>query len=67
LIKKLRNLAGKEGKTESEVLREILDSYFRDIDKKGLPYEPLRKTSSVGLKVSKNDKKGPRGKAEGIG
>lgn len=51
LIKKLGNLAKKENKTESAVLRKILDSYFKDIDKKGLPYEPLRKTSPIGLKV----------------
>jgi len=51
LIKKLKNSIGKNGKTESEALRKMLDSYFRDIDKKGLPYEPLRKTSPVGLKV----------------
>ena len=41
LIKKLENLAKKEGKTESEILRRILDAYFKDIEKKGLPYEPL--------------------------
>jgi len=51
LIKKLRNFAVKEGKTESGALREMLDSYFKGIDKKGLPYEPLRKTSPIGLKV----------------
>jgi predicted DNA-binding protein len=51
LVKKLGNLAKKEGKTESAVLRKILDVYFRDIEKKGLPYEPLRKFSPVGLKV----------------
>ena len=51
LARKLRNLVGKEGKTESEVLRKMLDSYFKDIAKKGLPYEPLRKTSPVGLKI----------------
>lgn len=51
LIKKLGSFVGKEGKTESEVLRKMLDSYFKDIAKKGLPYEPLRKTSPVGLKI----------------
>ena len=51
LERKLRNSVGKDGKTESEALRKMLDSYFRDIDKKGLPYEPLRKTSPAGLKV----------------
>ncbi len=50
LVKKLGDLAKKEGKTESEVLRKILDTYFKDIEKKGLPYEPLRKFSPVGLK-----------------
>jgi len=44
-------MARKEGKTESEVLRKILDSYLKDIEKKGLFYEPLRKFSPVGLKV----------------
>jgi predicted DNA-binding protein len=51
LVKSLANMARKEGKTESEVLRKILDSYLRDIEKKGLSYEPLRKFSPVGLKV----------------
>jgi len=51
LVKKLGNLAKKDGKTESEILRKILDAYFKDIEKKGLPFEPLRKFSPVGLKV----------------
>lgn len=51
LASKLGNLAKKEGKTESEVLRWMLDAYFQDIDNKGPPYEPLRKTPPVGLKV----------------
>lgn len=50
LVKKLGDLARKEGKAESEILRRILDSYFKDIDRKGLPYEPLKKFSPVGLK-----------------
>ena len=50
LVKKLAYLAKKEEKTESEVLRKILDAYFNDIEKNGLPYEPLRKFSPVGLK-----------------
>ena len=50
LVKKLGDLAKKEGKTESEVLRHIFDTYFKDIEKKGLPYEPLRKFSPVGLR-----------------
>ena len=32
-------------------MRKILDAYFKDIEKKGLPFEPLRKFSPVGLKV----------------
>ena len=32
-------------------MRGILDAYFHDIGKKGLPYEPLRKTPPVGLKL----------------
>jgi len=51
LIKKLGILAKKEKKTESAALRIILDAYFKDIDKKGLSYEPYRKFSPVGLKV----------------
>ena len=51
LVRKMGNLAKNEGKTESEILRRILDAYFQDIGKKGPPYEPLRKTPPVGLKV----------------
>jgi predicted DNA-binding protein len=51
LAKKLGDLAKKGGKTESEILRGILDAYFRNIGKKGPPCEPLRKTPPVGLKV----------------
>jgi len=51
LANKLGNLAKKGGKTESEVLRRMLDAYFLHIKQKGLPYEPLRKTPPVGLKV----------------
>ena len=50
LIEKLGNLARKDDRTESGILRRILDVYFKDIDKKGLPYEPLRKFSPVGLR-----------------
>ena len=50
LIKKVKDLAEKKSKTESEILRQMLDVYFENI-KKDLPYEPLRKTSPVGLKV----------------
>jgi len=48
---KLANLAKKQGKTESEALRKILDAYFNAIEKRGLPYEPYRKFSPIGLKV----------------
>ncbi len=51
LAKKLGNLARKMNTTESAALRKILDAYFKEIEKKGLPYEPLRKISPVGLKV----------------
>ena len=51
LAKKLGNLARKGGKTESEILRGVLDAYFQHIGRKGLIYEPLRKTPPVGLKV----------------
>jgi len=51
LIKKLEILAKKEKKTESAALRIILDAYFKDMDKKGLSYEPYRKFSPVGMKV----------------
>ena len=50
LIKKVEDLAEKKAKTESEILRQILDVYLGNI-KIDLPYEPLRKTSPVGLKV----------------
>jgi len=43
-------LAEKKAKTESEILRQMIDVYFANI-KNNLPYEPLRKTSPVGLKV----------------
>ena len=49
--KKFRNLAKREGKTESEVLRPIIDAYLRDTEKRGLTYEPFRKLSPVGLKT----------------
>ena len=51
LAGKLGNFAKKGGKTESEILRGILDAYFQNIGKKSPPCEPLRKTSPVGLKV----------------
>jgi len=48
---KLKNTAEKQRKTESEVLRQILDVYLQNIKKKRLNYEPLRKISPVGLKT----------------
>ena len=48
---KLKNLAKKQDKTESTALRTIVDVYFKDIQKRGLSYEPYRKFSPVGLKV----------------
>lgn len=51
LVKSVADLAKKEGKTESEVLRKILYAYFQNIEKGGLPYDPLRKFSPVGLRV----------------
>ena len=51
MVKKFENLAKKEKKTESAALRIVLDAYFKDIDKKGMSYEPYRKFSPVGLKV----------------
>ena len=48
---KLANLAKKQGKAESTALRTILDAYFKNIEKRGLPYEPYRKFSPIGLKV----------------
>ncbi len=49
--KKLRNLAKKRVKSESEVLRGILDAYLTHIESKGLPYEPLRKLTFTGYKA----------------
>ena len=43
-------MAKKLNTTESAALRKIIDAYFQDIAKKGLPYEPLRKFSPVGLR-----------------
>ena len=48
---KLANLAKKQGKAESTALRTILDAYFKDIEKRGLPFEPYRKTSPLGMRV----------------
>ena len=51
LAKKLSSLAKAQKKAESEVLRGILDAYLKNIDNKGLSYEPLRKLSPIGLKT----------------
>ena len=51
LAKKLTNLAKKEKKTESEVLRHIIDAYLKKTGRKKLKYEPCKKFSPVGLKV----------------
>ena len=48
---KLRNLARKQGKTESETLRDMLDTYFKEIETKGLPFEPYRKILPLGMKI----------------
>lgn len=48
MAKKQRN---KQERTESAALRLILDAYFEIIKKNGIPNEPLRKISPVGLKV----------------
>ncbi len=49
--KSLKNLAKKQRKSESEVLRQILDAYLRNIESKGLPYEPFRKLAVKGYKI----------------
>lgn len=46
LAKKLKNMARKQKKTESVVLREILDVYLQNVEKKGLTYEPYRRKYS---------------------
>lgn len=51
LVKKLGNMAKSMNTTESAASRKILDAYFQNIEKRGLPYESLRKFSPVGLKV----------------
>ena len=48
--KKLKNLAKKRVKTESEVLRQVINAYLKDIENRGLPYEPFRKLSFTGFK-----------------
>ena len=49
--KKFKVLAKKQRKSESETLRQVLDSYLKDIETKGLPFEPYRKISPLGMKV----------------
>ena len=49
--KKIENLAKKEKKTESEVLRHIIDDYLKKITMKKPGFEPFRKFSPVGLKT----------------
>ncbi|MDD5669257.1 MAG: hypothetical protein PHE58_04415 [Candidatus Omnitrophica bacterium] len=51
MIKKLNSMIGKVGKTQSEVLRGMLDSYFKGIEKTGLPFEPYRKTVPGHLRI----------------
>ena len=48
---KLKNLAKKHRKSESETLRQVLDAYLKDIETKSLSYEPYRKISPLGMKV----------------
>ena len=49
--KKLKNLTKKQGETESKALRKVLDDYLKDIETKGLLFEPYRKISPLGMKV----------------
>ncbi len=49
LAQKLKNTAEKQVKTESQVLRQILDKYFKKIKKRGLLYKPYMKTPPKGL------------------
>lgn len=51
LVKKVENLAENQKRSGSETLRQILDLYFKIIEKNNLPNEPLRKISPIGLKV----------------
>ena len=48
---KLKTLAGKKQRTESEVLRGILDSYLKETNGKAVAHEPCRRTPIVGLKT----------------
>ncbi|MHC4124522.1 MAG: hypothetical protein ACYSSI_13180 [Planctomycetota bacterium] len=44
-------MAKKQGKSESGALRQVLDAYLKDIETKGLSFEPYRKISPLGMKV----------------
>ena len=48
---KLKDLANKRCKTESDVLRQIIDAYLKKMENKNPPYEPYKKFSPVGLKL----------------
>ncbi|MBU1148117.1 MAG: hypothetical protein KKD11_07160, partial [Candidatus Omnitrophica bacterium] len=48
---KLRNLAKRERKSESGALRQVLDAYLKQVEANGLPFEPYRKISPLGMKV----------------
>ena len=48
---KLRNFAKKQKKSESGTLRQVLEAYLKEIESKGLPFEPYRKISPLGMKV----------------
>ena len=48
---KVKNLAKRERKSESEVLRQVLETYLKGIETKGLLFEPYRKISLLGMKV----------------
>ena len=49
--KKLEKSARKQGKTESGVLRQILDVYLKHVELHGLSYKPFKRTKPVGMKV----------------
>ena len=51
LRKKLSKMANKAGKTESAVLRDIIDSYLGRKGRKKLSYTPYHKISLLGTKV----------------
>ena len=48
---KLKDLAKEQRKSESGALRQVLDTYLKGIESKGLPFEPYRKISPLGMKV----------------